>query len=312
MDIDSTMSTEARLQPHAAEIDLFTLFQDEALPPLVGTLRKAELAFTRVGFDRHHDRLHVQAPQQDAYYVIFQLRDHPPHEHWENGHPRPAPISPKGSAHIADLNTAPSAVLNGRFDSLNMLLPRSFLDELAEDAGAPRVSSVQVPSPWTTHDPVLSRLEPLLLAMLENQASVSRLFVDHLATATALHIAEQYGGLRPAVLRPGGLAPWQEKRARDIIAANLAKELPLSDVAAECGLSLSHFSKAFKASAGVTPHGWLQASRVAKARELLKRPSSSLAEIAMSCGFADQSHFNKVFRTETGVTPGAWRRSRLG
>jgi AraC family transcriptional regulator len=304
------MNTETRLDLRTSMANPFGLFKGEASVPLVGKLRTAELAFTRVGLAQDHQRLHVQMPEQDAYYLILQLRDCPPHDHWENSRYRPAPASQQGQVHIADLNASPSALLSD-FDSLNFLLPRALLDELAEDAVAPRIGSLQVPSPWTTHDPVLSRLAPLLVSMLQDPASVSQLFIDHLTVATALHIAGQYGGLRPAILKPGGLAPWQENRAREMIATNLAKELPLLTVAAECGLSLSHFSKAFKASVGMTPHGWLQASRAAKARNLLHNPGVSLAEIALSCGFADQSHFTRIFKHATGFTPGAWRRLRL-
>jgi AraC family transcriptional regulator len=34
-----------------------------------------------------------------------------------------------------------------------------------------------------------------------------------------------------------------------------------------------------------------------------------LADIALACGFADQSHFTLVFSTATGLPPGVWRRA---
>jgi hypothetical protein len=48
-------------------------------------------------------------------------------------------------------------------------------------------------------------------------------FTGHFAIATAVHIPETYGGLPPATSRPGGLAPWQEKRATEMISASLPK-----------------------------------------------------------------------------------------
>jgi AraC-like DNA-binding protein len=265
-----------------------------------------------VGLDRAHDRLHVQAERRDSFLIIFQLRDHASHEYWLDGRPGRAPASPEGCVHISDCNAAPAALITDQFDSLNFAFPRKLLDELADDIGAPPVTDLAVPKAWQTPDPVLARLAPSLLGALEDRGSVSSYFVDHLATSTALHIAERYGGLRRPVIVPRGLASWQERRAREVIAANLSKEVTLAEVAAECGLSVSYFSKAFKASVGATPHGWLQSSRVDRAREMLKRPTMSFAEIALACGFADQSHFTRIFKRATGFTPGAWRRSRLG
>ncbi len=210
--------------------------------------------------------------------------------------------------HIANLDAAHSAVLVDPFDSLNIVIPRTFLNELAEDVGATPVSSLEVPEPWTTKDPVLSQLSPSLVAALTEPAAYGPLFVDHLATATALHIAEQYGDMSRAVRRSGTLAPWQERRAREMLAANLAEDISIAEIAAQCRLSVAHFSRAFKASVGMAPYAWLQANRLDRSKELL-RSELSLAEIAVRCGFADQSHFNRIFKRATGLTPGAWRRS---
>jgi AraC family transcriptional regulator len=109
----------------------------------------------------------------------------------------------------------------------------------------------------------------------------------------------------------GGLAPWQERRVKDLIEANLSGELPLAMLAAECGLSVSHFSRAFRQSIGTSPHRWLLRRRVELAQDRLRDPKLSLSEVGLSCGFADQSHFTRVFTGLSGMSPGAWRRSRL-
>jgi AraC family transcriptional regulator len=51
--------------------------------------------------------------------------------------------------------------------------------------------------------------------------------------------------------------------------------------------------------------------RVERAMTLLRRPDLSLSEIALACGFADQSHFGRVFTRHTGQSPGTWRRSSI-
>ena len=107
----------------------------------------------------------------------------------------------------------------------------------------------------------------------------------------------------------GGLAGWQEKRAKEILIADLTGATSLTDIALDCRLSVSQFSRAFKQSTGVAPHCWLIQQRVEAAKHRLTNHSMSLVDIALDCGFADQSHLTRVFAQHTGVTPAAWRRS---
>ena len=67
-------------------------------------------------------------------------------------------------------------------------------------------------------------------------------------------------------LTTAALAPWQERLAKELLLARLAGEVSLADVARECRLSRSHFSKAFKASTGSSPHAWLTRQRIDRAR----------------------------------------------
>jgi AraC family transcriptional regulator len=50
--------------------------------------------------------------------------------------------------------------------------------------------------------------------------------------------------------------------------------------------------------------------RVDAAQELLLNSTLSLTDIALTCGFADQSHFTRVFTANVGISPGALRRAR--
>ena len=86
----------------------------------------------------------------------------------------------------------------------------------------------------------------------------------------------------------------------------------MQEIAAELGLSVSHFSRAFRTSVGLPPHQWLLRQRVEVAKQLMIVRGLTLAEIAISAGFANQSHFTRVFSTLVGVSPGVWRREALG
>jgi AraC-like DNA-binding protein len=83
--------------------------------------------------------------------------------------------------------------------------------------------------------------------------------------------------------------------------------LSLAGAAATCGLSRSYFSKAFKATTGRSPHRWLIEYRIQQSRQKLRGPGT-IADIALECGFTDQSHFTRVFTQLVGVPPGLWRR----
>jgi AraC family transcriptional regulator len=82
----------------------------------------------------------------------------------------------------------------------------------------------------------------------------SRLFTDHATLALAVRAAQTYGGMQTVSrLLKGRLAPWQEKRSKEIMAGDFSGATPLRDIADACGLSVSHFSRALR-STGLAPH----------------------------------------------------------
>lgn len=106
------------------------------------------------------------------------------------------------------------------------------------------------------------------------------------------------------------LAPWQARRAIELLITATATTCPVATLAAACGLSRSHFAHAFRATTGVPPHKWLMRHRIRRACEMMEQTDQSLAEIAQGCGFADQSHLSRTFRAVMGSSPAAWRRAR--
>src|SRR5258705_13622536 len=132
----------------------------------------------------------------------------------------------------------------------------------------------------------------------------NQMFIGHVLWGLGIHVAQIYGGMRP-LLPPirGGLAAWQVRRAKEILSANLDGRVPLKVVAGECRLSVSHFSRAFRRTTGAAPHNWLLTHRIEVAKDKLRDGRLSLSDLALACGFADQSHLTRVF------TPHRWRKS---
>jgi AraC family transcriptional regulator len=188
-------------------------------------------------------------------------------------------------------------------------LPADALQAIADDVNAPRISDLNRGSA-PTNDATISNLGQAVLPALSRPDQASQLFVDYILFALGIHVAQTYGGMRPLPpLVRGGLAPWQERRAKEILSANLDGRVMLKEVAQECGLSTSHFSRAFHRTVGAAPHHWLLTHRIKVAKQKLRDRRLPLAEVALTCGFADQSHLTRVFTRFVGVSPGAWRRA---
>ena len=110
--------------------------------------------------------------------------------------------------------------------------------------------------------------------------------------------------------RQGGLAHWQVELALRLLLSDSGSGHSIKQIAAHCGLSRSHFEKAFKVSLGTPPHRWLVRQRIQRAGEKLEQTDDSVSAIALSCGFTDQSHLTRVFGAVVGSSPAAWRRQR--
>lgn len=93
--------------------------------------------------------------------------------------------------------------------------------------------------------------------------------------------------------------------------ADPSRPLAVARVAAEHGMSRSHFSHYLKARTGLSPGRFMTEVRIQEASRLLAQTGMPLKQIASACGFANVNHFGKVFRRFQHLTPAGFRR-RLG
>jgi AraC-like DNA-binding protein len=277
------------------------------------SLRSAELAVTETRDDNPARILSGSFPSEDAYLVSLKLRDYPDCECWERGRCVIKTDVRAGATYLYDLKRDPRYVIDKPFHSLFFYLPRPALDDVAKQSGVQRFGELAY-QPGSGHDDgVVRHLGASLLEALHRSDETNQLFIDHMMLALTAHVAQTYGGLRPiAESSRSGLAPWQANRACERLESDLGGTLSLQLIAAEFGLSVSHFSRAFRISTGLPPHQWLLRQRVKAAKQLMTVRDLPLAEIAISAGFANQSHLTKVFSALVGVSPAAWRREALG
>jgi AraC family transcriptional regulator len=276
-------------------------------------LRNAEIAVTEIRCDDPLPGMTRSIQREDAFLVGLQLRDFPMHQYWEDGQQAPVCDLRAGDSVFYHLQRDPVALLDKPYHSLHFYLPRAALNAIADDTAAPRIGDLNYKPGAGVNDATIFSLGSTILPALSHADQANRLFVDHVTLAAGIHLAQTYGGLRP-IARPvrGGLAPWQERRAKEVLSANLDGGVPLKEVARECRLSVSHFSRAFRRTVGVAPHNWLLTRRIEVAKEKLRDGELSLSDVALACGFADQSHLTRVFTGMVGVSPGAWRRALDG
>ena len=282
---------------------------DDAPCIVTRTFPRAELAVTEVRIDRPFGGLSDPIPYEDAFSMSLVLRDLPDNSYWEDGREVGKRTIQAGECLIHDLRRSPRVLVDKPMHLLVLYLPQTALDALADDANVPRVAQLHYDPGIGVADETVKNLGLSLLPAVRAPDQANRLFTDHLMLGLGAHVAQTYGGMQTCS-KPiqGGLAPWQEKRSKDLLAGDLSGATSLSEVALACGLSVSHFSRAFRRSTGVAPHAWLLNVRVEAAKTMLRGRETSLSMVALACGFADQSHFTRVFTRRVGLSPGAWRK----
>jgi len=286
-------------------------FRLEQAPTLLGLKEVGSpVAFTRLQAEGEVLRPTLSAPLQDAFAFAITLAPLTAAEFWVDGRSGGRNAAAPGTTYLFDIRRNNIANLTPPFDILRFCLPVATLDQLAYDRGVRRVADLRTTSQGI-YDPVMQGLALSLLAALQNPVYATTLFLDSIALAFHAHVLSAYGDLfGGGRFARGGLAPWQLRRVHEFIEAHLGGDPSIADLARECRLSESQFARAFRRTTGVPPHRWLLKRRIERTKELLLDGDLALSEIALVCGFVDQSHLNRTFVRAEGCGPGKWRRLR--
>ncbi|MEG3850522.1 AraC family transcriptional regulator [Microcoleus sp. herbarium19] len=193
--------------------------------------------------------------------------------------------------------------------SLIFTVPPDFLPHIAATTECLNPDKIELRTIPLGCDPQLETIARSFLSEMTADGLGGRLYTESLANLFGIHLLRHYC-TTPATLRAykGGLSDFQLKSAIDYIRANLDAQLSLENIATELNLSHYYFCALFKQSMGISPWQYVIGQRVERAKELLKNRELSIAEVALACGFSNQSHLNKHFRSATGIAPGTYRR----
>lgn len=106
----------------------------------------------------------------------------------------------------------------------------------------------------------------------------------------------------PTLAHPGVV------KAIRLLQSNLARQVSMAELAANCGMSRSHFDREFCRHVGMPPRRFQMQCRMAEARSLLEGTRLGIAEIAELLGYQDVYFFSRQFKQQSGVSPSAYRK----
>jgi AraC family transcriptional regulator len=184
-------------------------------------------------------------------------------------------------------------------------------NSLGVDPGKSVIASLRYESGFK--DPLVAGIASAIVSELRTQTSAGRMLAETLAASLAARLVQNHVSPSPAHAFPRitqeGLDRRRLGRVLDYVEANLEGDLTLDHLASIACLSRFHFARAFKTAIGQSPHQYVSAERLERAKALLMRDDRSLVDIALALNFSCQANFSRAFRQVTGQTPGQYRRS---
>ena len=140
-----------------------------------------------------------------------------------------------------------------------------------------------------------------LYAEFSREDSASGIAVEGLVLEILAEIARSETTPEPALI------PRWLKQATEIVEARFLERLSLADIASEVGVHYVHLSRQFHKYNRVTVGELIRKRRIQYASHLLAHSETPPAEIALICGFSDQSHLSFLFKRYMGMTPSKFR-----
>jgi len=265
--------------------------------------------FGRYRHDKPNLGLLEPTPLANQVMVSVELRALGPMNVFCDGRHIRKPGAASGVLALYDLRKSWSADLRDPFDNVSIFLPLSSFHDFAVERDG-KFSELRFNIEHILYDNVMLHLAQAILPVLERPQEVSALYLESLFLAVRDHLAQTYGGFtKGATSNRLGLTARQLRHALEYIEANLNHDVSLADVADASGTSVSSLTRGFKTALSVSPHRWVLSRRIALAQRLIYESATPLKEVAIACGFADQSHLTRVFVRNVGSSPAVWRRS---
>ena len=223
-----------------------------------------------------------------------------------------------GSVSFTPADEGPGWSSEGSSESLHLYIPQARFERIAcENASIPAA----VHGFFGVVDPWLDGLFRMLISEFElfrmTGPEPEPLFLEQIEVLLVRHLLREFAGsgiTRAPHNGPGHpLRNSELHKVLDYIAAHLAGDIRLQNLADLVHMSAGHFLRRFATTSGTTPHRYVQEQRLQKARALLQSTTDSVATVALQCGFKSPAHLSTRFCGRFGLTPSRFRvRTRSG
>jgi AraC-like DNA-binding protein len=287
----------------------FSLLESSSL--LLGPTGRTQIALTRMRMPNGFPGPTPHIPPEKAFSISVHLRRPDSIKGWGtwlDGRFHRVTEWGVGGIQIFDMESEPVALRTSGFDSVHVYIPRFVLNRFSEESEQKRVRNLQC-TPGTKDDVILHWAR-MMMPFSNGTVHLPRLVMDEMIMMFCAHLIPTYQDRsHPPEVVTGGLAVWQQERATELLNEHLDGDIPLGDLAAECGLSPGRFMRGFKKSFGVPVRRYLLHRRVQAAKSALLHCDKPLLKVALEAGFTDQPAFNRSFREIVGTSPGQWRRA---
>jgi AraC family transcriptional regulator len=208
-------------------------------------------------------------------------------------------VVPDGNLTVCPAGAEVSADSAGDCESLILLIPGDTLSFAAAERSRPGASLVKR---LRGEDPTLLRLGFALMQQVSDEFVDGPLAWSELSHAIVARLIDRHLSAAPMPSR-GRIEGKALARVIDCIHANIDRSLSIDELADAAGQSRSHFPRVFRRSVGCSPYQYVIRVRLERAFAFLRAGERSLAEVAIRCGFADQSHLTRWMRRSYGATP---------
>ncbi len=154
------------------------------------------------------------------------------------------------------------------------------------------------------HDDMLARQILAMHTVLEKSGDTleqDSAFALVLSSLITRHAEDQ------TVIKPVGREHGPLAKVRTYLDDLYDQDVGLNDLAQLANLNRHYMIRAFRKETGMTPHAYQTMRRVQAAKKRLEAGDPA-SDVALACGFCDQSHLNRHFKRHFGLTPGQYRK----
>ena len=189
----------------------------------------------------------------------------------------------------------------------------AFMQKTASEVFDRDIEAVELHDLLGVSDPVLDWINERMGDEVARGGPGGRLCYDAMSLQASVHILRKYAALRfKAPCAHGHFRPSHARLIEEYIDQNTSRNITLDELASVCNCTPVQFARKFHAHYGMRPHAFVLKRKVEKACQYLRKDNLALKEIALLCGFADQSHLNRVFRQHHNCTPAEYRKAVSG